>query len=266
MKGLLNLQKEFQNYVFKRGERMEREVVGTRRASAKTRLGIYSGAYRLRLLEALDTDYPALRALAGDDEFEKLGYDYIESHPSPYYNMRWYGGELAEFLKITPPYNKHPALSEMAAFEWIMALAFDAPDDPVVTVEDMAKIPAVAWPALVFAPHASLQRLNLEWNVPVFWKAVDKKDQHELPLKNEYPVAWVLWRRGLNTYFRSISVQEAWALDAMRSGNTFAEICSGLCEWIDELQVAQYAAGMLKSWIAEGMITKVSFTGQAPAK
>ncbi|HMK13812.1 MAG TPA: DNA-binding domain-containing protein [Burkholderiales bacterium] len=266
MKGLLNLQKEFQNYVFKRGERMEREVVGTRRASAKTRLGIYSGAYRLRLLEALDTDYPALRALAGDDEFEKLGYDYIESHPSPYYNMRWYGGELAEFLKITPPYNKHPALSEMAAFEWIMALAFDAPDDPVVTVEEMAKIPAVAWPALVFAPHASLQRLNLEWNVPVFWKAVDKKDQHELPLKNEYPVAWVLWRRGLNTYFRSISVQEAWALDAMRIGNTFAEICSGLCEWIDELQVAQYAAGMLKSWIAEGMITKVSFTGQAPAK
>ncbi|MFI4922423.1 MAG: DUF2063 domain-containing protein [Burkholderiales bacterium] len=257
MKGLLNLQKEFQNYVFKRGERMEREVVSTRRAGAKTRLGVYSRAYRLRLLEALDTDYPALRALAGDDEFEKLGYGYIESHPSPYYNMRWYGDELAEFLKITPPYNTHPVLSEMAAFEWIMALAFDAPDDPVVTVEDMTKIPAVAWPALVFTPHASLQRLNLEWNVPVFWKAVDKKEQPEPPLKNEFPVGWVLWRRELNIYFRSMSVEEAWALDAMRSGNTFAEICSGLCEWIDELQVAQHAAGMLKSWIAEGMIKEV---------
>jgi len=261
MKGLLNLQKEFQNYVFKRGERMEREVVGTRRASARTRLGIYSSAYRLRLLEALDTDYPALRSLAGDEQFEKLGYAYIASHPSPYYNMRWYGGELAEFLKITPPYNKHPELSEMAAFEWLMALAFDAPNDPVVTVEDMTKIPADVWPALVFTPHASLQRLNLEWNVPVFWKAVDKKEQPEPPLKNVFPVGWVLWRRELNIYFRSMSVEEAWALDAMRSGKTFAKICSGLCEWIDELQVAQHAAGMLKSWIAEGMITKVPFTG-----
>ena len=257
MKALSNLQKEFQNYVFKRDRRMEREVVGTRRASAKTRLGIYSGAYRLRLLEALDTDYPALRALAGDDEFEKLGYAFIESHPSPYYNMRWYGGELAEFLKTTPPYNEHPVLNEMAAFEWIMALAFDAPDDPVVTVEDMAKIPGDAWPALVFTPHASLQRLNLEWNVPSFWKAVDKKEAPEPPLKNEFPIGWVLWRRELNIYFRSMSVEEAWAMDAMRSGNTFAEICGGLCEWIDELQVAQHAAGMLKGWIAEGMIKEV---------
>ncbi|HEY6281819.1 MAG TPA: DNA-binding domain-containing protein [Burkholderiales bacterium] len=257
MKVLSDLQKEFQDYVFKRDRHMEREVVGTRRASSKTRLGIYSSAYRLRLLEALDTDYPALRALAGDEHFEKLGYAYIESHPSPYYNMRWYGGELAQFLKTTPPYNEHPVLSEMAAFEWIMALAFDAPNDPVVTVDDMAKVPAEAWPDLVFMPHASLQRLNLEWNVPVFWKAVDKKEQPELPLKNEFPVGWVLWRRELNIYFRSMSVEEAWATDAMRSGNTFAEICSGLCEWIDELQVAQHAAGLLKGWIAEGMIKEV---------
>jgi len=261
MKALSHLQKEFQNYVFKRGQRMEREVVGTRRASAKTRLGIYSSAYRLRLLEALDTDYPALRALAGDDEFEKLGYAYIESHPSPYYNMRWYGGELAEFLKNTPPYNKHPVLSEMAAFEWIMALAFDAPNDPAVTVDDMAKVPTEAWPGLVFTPHASVQRLNLEWNVPSFWRAVDKKEQPEPPQKNEFPLGWVLWRRDLNIYFRSVSVEEAWAIDAMRSGNSFAEICGGLCEWIDELQVAQHAAGLLKGWIAEGMITKISFTG-----
>lgn len=266
MKALSNLQKEFQNYVFKRDRRMEREVIGTRRASAKTRLGIYSGAYRLRLLEALDTDYPALRALAGDDEFEKLGYAYIESHPSPYYNLRWYGGELAEFLKSAPPYSKHPELSEMAAFEWIMALAFDAPDDPVVTVHEMTKIPGEVWPALVFRPHASLQRLNLEWNVPSFWKAVDKKEKPEPPQKNEFPVGWVLWRRELNIYFRSLSVEEAWAVDAMRGGDTFAEICSGLCEWIDELQVAQHAAAMLKGWIAEGMITKISLTGLAPAK
>ena len=113
MKALSDLQKEFLNYVYQRDKRMEREVVGTRRASAKTRLGIYSSAYRLRLLEALDTDYPGLRVLAGDDKFEKLGYAYIESHPSTYYNMRWYGGEMAEFLKTTPSYNEHPVLSEI---------------------------------------------------------------------------------------------------------------------------------------------------------
>jgi len=257
MKALSNLQREFQNYVFKGDRRMEREVAGTRRASAKTRLTIYSNAYRLRLMEALDTDYPGLRKLAGDDEFEKIGYAYIESHPSPYFNLRWYGGELAQFLKATAPYNEYPELSEMAAFEWLLAMAFDAANDPAVTAADVAKIPAKAWPAMALTPHASLQRLNLEWDVPQFWKAVDKKERPERPKKNEFALAWVLWRRELNIYFRSMSVAEAWAVDAMRSGKCFADICAGLCESIDELQVAQHAAGMLKSWVADGMITRI---------
>jgi len=266
MKALSDLQREFQNYVFKRDRSMERKVVGTRRASAKTRLNIYSNAYRLRLMEALDTDYPGLRKLTGDDEFDKIGYAYIESHPSPYYNLRWYGGDLAEFLKTARPYNEHPELSEMAAFEWSMALAFDAPNDPVITVEEITKIPADAWPAMAFTPHASLQRLNLEWNVPAFWKAVDKKERPEIPQKNESPLGWVLWRRELNIYFRSMNVAEAWAMDAMKSGNKFADICGGLCEWIDELQVAQEAAGMLKGWVTDGMIKQVIITEQSGFK
>lgn len=257
MKALRDLQKEFQNYVFRRTKQMEREVVSTHRASAKTRLGIYSSAYRLRLLEALDTDYPGLHALAGDAQFKKLGGAYIGSHPSPYFNLRWYGGELAEFLKTTPPYSRHPVLSEMAAFEWAQALAFDAPDEPVVQVDDMAKIPAHAWPNLVFKPHASLQRLNLEWNVPAFWKAVDRKEDLPQPKKNEYAVGWVLWRRQLQIFYRSLNVDEAWAIDALRDGHNFAEICGGLCEWLGELQVAPHAAGLLKTWISEGMIKEV---------
>lgn len=257
MKALSDLQKEFQNYVFQHDKRMECEIVGTKRASAKTRLGIYSSAYRLRLLEALDTDYPGLRALAGDDEFEKLGYAYIESHPSTYFNMRWYGGEMSEFLKNTSPYDRHPVLSEMAAFEWAQALAFDAPNEPVLTIEDMNAVPGDAWPELVFKPHASVQRLNLEWNVPAFWKAVEKKDDPQPPQKNQYPIGWVLWRKNLQSYYRSLGVDEAWAIDAVHEGRNFAEICGGLCEWIDELQVARHAAGLLKTWIAEGMIKEV---------
>ncbi|MGH8752153.1 MAG: DNA-binding domain-containing protein [Burkholderiales bacterium] len=257
MKALADLQQEFQNYVFQRDKKMEREVVGTRRASAKIRLGIYSSAYRLRLLEALDTDYPGLRALAGDEQFEKLGYAYIDSHPSLYFNLRWYGGGLAQFLKTTPPYSQHPVLSEMAVFEWAQASAFDAPNDPVVSVDDMGKISPAAWPELIFKPHASVQRLNLEWNVPAFWKAVEKEEDPPQPLANEYPMGWAVWRKDLHSYYRSLAVDEAWALDAMMEGRNFAEICSGLCEWIDELNVAQHAAGFLKTWISDGMIREV---------
>ena len=66
MSGLLQVQREFQDYLL-RGERaVGGRVVGTARVPAMTRLGIYAGAYRSRLAEALASNYPALAKLLGD--------------------------------------------------------------------------------------------------------------------------------------------------------------------------------------------------------
>jgi hypothetical protein len=52
-------------------------------------------------------------------------------------------------------------------------------------------------------------------------------------------------------------VDEAFALDAMMRGETFAAICEHLCEWIDPRNVPTHAAGLLRRWIEDGMIQKV---------
>jgi hypothetical protein len=73
----------------------------------------------------------------------------------------------------------------------------------------------------------------------------------------------VLWRRGLQHHWRSLAVDEAWALDAARRDVDFAGICEGLCEWIDASQVALRAAGMIKGWLNDGLIAGVA---PAPAR
>src|SRR5688572_873990 len=92
---LYELQKKFQDYVLSPQPGMEREIVSTPEADAKTRLEIYSDAYRLRLIEALATDYVAVKTLAGEEQFERLARAFIETHPSTYYNVRWFGESLA---------------------------------------------------------------------------------------------------------------------------------------------------------------------------
>ncbi|MBC7944211.1 MAG: putative DNA-binding domain-containing protein [Burkholderiales bacterium] len=262
-KDLARLQQDFQNYVLAASTLdhagIEAEVVGTTKASAKSRLGIYSEAYRLRLIEALDTDYITLHTLVGDDTFEKLALAYVDAYPSKVYNMRWFGAQLPEFLKTTPPYSNYPAFGEMAAFEWALTLAFDADNAPVLRIEDIAAVPGDAWADMTFACHPSLQRLDLRWNVPAFWKAIGNEEEAQAPQQNEFPIAWMIWRRDLDSYFRSLPVDEAWALDAIRSGANFAEVCSGLCEWIDELQAAQHAAGLLKGWVSEQLISGLKY-------
>jgi hypothetical protein len=170
---LRRLQEDFQGYLLTLDVRMYPHVLGSAQVSVEERLAIYANAYRLRLLEALGTDYPGLHAILGDDEFDAMGRAYIAAHPSPYFSLRWFGDRMSDFLSITAPYSKYPVFSEMAAFEWAKSDAFDAADSEVAGIHDMAAIPPDAWPGLRFVPHPSLRRLDLRWNVPLAWKEID---------------------------------------------------------------------------------------------
>ncbi|MEK7206338.1 MAG: DNA-binding domain-containing protein [Pseudomonadota bacterium] len=257
MNTLHDLQSEFQSFLLHRREDICAQVVGTDKASAEQRLAIYYDAYRLRLLEALDSNYPVLHGWTGDEEFEKLGLAYLAAHPSTHFSIRYFGHELARFLAASEAYRDKPFLSEMAQFEWAMSEAFDALDSALVRLEDMAAMAPESWPGLRFKMQDSVHRLNLAWNVPVIWKAIDAEQAPEEPQRSEYPRSWLLWRQDLKTYFRSLSVDEAWALDAAANGGTFAMICEGLCEWIDAQHVAAHAAGLLKQWILDGLISGI---------
>src|SRR5271165_3681360 len=124
---LADLQQAFQAYVHEPA-RLAGIVDGVRsdvRVSAEQRLAIYERAYRLRLLEALHTDYPGLHALAGDDEFDAIGRAFIDVQPSRFYNLRWYGGDLPGFLRSAESFREYGVLAEMADFEWALSTAFD---------------------------------------------------------------------------------------------------------------------------------------------
>jgi len=47
-------------------------------------------------------------------------------------------------------------------------------------------------------------------------------------------------------------------MDALRDNRTFAEICTGVCEWVDEQHAATRVAGFIQTWIKEGLISGTS--------
>lgn len=318
MSPLHDLQDDFRAFLLRGDGQMLQRVSGTAKVGAPIRLAIYYDAYRLRLLEALDSNYPVLHAWIGDEEFDKLGLAYLEAHPSTHFSIRYFGHRLAEYLATAEEYRDKPYLQEMTSLEWAMSETFDAVDSPLVRLDDMATIPPDAWPEMRLRFHASLHRLDLSWNVPIIWKAVNhhiaseknatscrgetsatpspqRGGETELPRMsgghsyrrtgardfvcpggNEgegkalpeipapaagaYPQPWLIWRQDLKTFYRSLSVDEAWALDAASKGESFAALCEGLCEWIDAQNVALHAAGLLKQWITDGLISEIKLS------
>lgn len=257
MSALLKLERSFQDCVFAGNHDMAGQVVSTADASAEERVGIYVDAYRLRLLEILEDNYPGLRALVGDEEFDRLGRSYIDAHPSTHPSVRWFSRHLEEFLKTNEPYSAHPYLAEMAVFEWAQSMVFDAADGAQVAIEKLAALPPDQWPGLSFKLHPAVQMLSLAWNVPSFWQAVDQDEEPPELAATPEPVSWLLWRAELATHWRSLGVDEAWALAAAREGRNFAELCEGLCRWHEESSVPLTAASLLKRWLTDGLLTSL---------
>jgi hypothetical protein len=221
---------------------------------AARRLAIYRNAYQVRLIDALNDAYPIMHALLGDQEFMALGKAYVAAHPSVYRSIRWYGQELHDFLGIRAPYSETPILAEVAQLEWTLAEVFDAKDAEPLSRAALAAVDPAAWSALTFEFHPSLRRLDFKWNTAAVWKAMSADETPPRPQANEAPVEWLLWRQGLQNYFRSLTPIEAAALEAALRGRTFGDICGQLSAWLPEHEIAPAAATFLGNWADSGII------------
>lgn len=255
---LCNVQNNFQNYLLHGQIDIQPSIIGTEKVPVVTRLAIYRDAYQARLLESLASNYPALKTYLGFEEFQKIGCAYTNAHPSLYRSIRWFGNELTNYL--THYYdNQYPYLAELAEFEWKMTLAFDAADTDVVKLEQMAVIPADTWANMRFTPHPSLQRMNFFWNVSSIWQSIMAEEEPESPVRNSAPTPWILWRNDYINRFYALSDDESWAIDGMKRGLTFGELCEGLCSFVSEEEVGMRAATLLKNWIQSGLLSEIRF-------
>ncbi len=255
---LRQLQRHFQQHVLAGSNEIVTYVTDRQTASGEQGLTVYVEGYRARLTEALATDFFGLHALLGEKGFESMAHAYIAVHPSEHFSLRYLGSHLTEFFARTETYADRPFLREMAAFEWQLRSAFDAADADVCSVNDIEAIESPSWGHMRFDFHPSVKRLDLRWNVPAIWSAVESNRELPEPDAKDVPQPWLIWRQDLKTYFRSLAMDESVSLDALIAGQHFAQVCEQLCEWIEADSVATHAAHLLKRWVSDGLIASVS--------
>jgi len=257
MPALRELQRDLQRHLLGADDAIVEAIVDAPPLPTLERLGIYRNAYRVRLIEALDDTYPVLHAVLGDEVFAALGEEFVAAHPSVHRSIRWYGSEVAEFLRRQPPYAEQPIFAELALLEWTLAEVFDAADAQPKPRAALSAIDPSAWSELHFEFHPSLRRLDLKWNTTAVWQAMSHEETPPDPEYAEYPVSWLLWRQDLQNYFRSMPADEAAALESALRGENFGEICAALAEWLPEEEIPLRAAGLLGLWADSGIIVAI---------
>jgi hypothetical protein len=254
---LTRLQDDFQRRILGGDAAILGAVIGNAMADADERVGIYVHAYSARLVEALENEFLTLRFAAGDDTASEILHAYVAATPSTLRNVRWYGKDLAQFLRAAAPWRDTPAFAELAELDWAISVSFDAADEACIAEADIAVVPFERWGEMILRlPHHV--RLNTAaWNV---WQVRQARDR-ALPCPKlrrlEFPQTWIVSRQELEVHYRQLEADETAALEAVARGLPFEGMCDALCDWHPQAEVALRAAGLLKAWIGNGWISGV---------
>lgn len=252
---LADVQRHIQDYLLGKSQHALILTSDTPGFSRDERLDVYLQAYRLRLVDALRSDYPALAAQMDDVDFQEACEDYLQQHPSRHPSLRWLGQKLPDFLRRHAIWGQRADMVELADFEWAQAMAFDAADVPSLSVDALSSLLPERWLTLGLRFHPSLQQVVCTTNAPQVWHAHVHQRVDIAAEKLAEAQDWLIWREDLQIVYRPLSAAEAHALQAFLDRQSFADVCELLCNYFEPDAVPLHAARYLQQWLQDRLVT-----------
>ncbi|MFO1077384.1 MAG: DNA-binding domain-containing protein [Planctomycetota bacterium] len=184
-------------------------VAANPRLSPVDQLQIYNGGYLARLVEAMAVDYGGVRHVLGEDAFARLVGRYVTHHPSRHPNLNRLGAGFARFVRRQQRLPQRAFLADLAALEWAMCRAFDAPEFAPLPLARFEAVPAAAWPRATLTPNPSLQLVATRFPVNGFYQAW--KDEGAPRVPRPAPSWTAVFRRDQRVWRQMLS-RDAFAI------------------------------------------------------
>lgn len=210
------------------------------RLTSFERLEIYNRQYWWRLLSSMNEDFPGLRAILGDRQFEAMSKTYLCECPSRSFTLRNLGRQLESWLLKRSHWiqGKELLALDMVRLEWADIEAFDGQARSALRVQDLS---GVAGPNLQLSLQPYVQLLQLHYPVDDLllevkdgdnestdfasnaFRARKKRKKVQVVAKlKPAQIYLVVHRVDFSVYFRRISPEQFFLLSALRKGDRLA--------------------------------------------
>ncbi|HEY2386011.1 MAG TPA: DNA-binding domain-containing protein [Candidatus Binatia bacterium] len=224
-------------------------VQGTEALDPTARLDVYAQMYWMRIADALREDFPRLATIVGEHAFHDLVRAYLGVAPSRHPSLSHAGARFGDFLA---PRSDVPAFAaDLARLEWARARVFTAADADVLTLDALRTVPPEAWPALRLRAIPASALLDLAWPAHQVWASEDEPPATDPAALRPLRTALRVWRDGTRVYQTPVAPAERAALELLRGGATFAEICTAVGGVRGEAAAAEETAALLLRWVAD---------------
>ena len=166
-------------------------------------LGVYINAYRFRLYNVTVEDYPVLKTVMGNNDFDHMLDDCVNHVHSTHFNIARYSALVPEFLSQHSTYTSFA--HEMARLESAIAQLHDTAETIALTPEHLAGLSPEALMERALYPRKALQLFAFDYPVNAYYKAVKEEENPALPAPQKSYVAVfrhddVVWRMDLQEH------------------------------------------------------------------
>lgn len=145
-----------------------RGLIDAETRPAGRRYNVYRNNITASLTEALETGFPAVAKLLGDENFKGVARLYLRAHPPRSPRMMHYGSDFADFLESLEPLQRFPYLGDVARLEFLLRESYHAADHDPIPAESLAIEPA-ALMEMRFNLAPSTRLLSSPWPVHGLW-------------------------------------------------------------------------------------------------
>lgn len=214
----------------------------------RERIQIYRGMYLLRMVEALEIDFPAVAEFLGEESFKSEVTRYVQECPSQSYTLDHLGRRFATYLKDVNCAGKGHFLSDLARLEWSLCLVAIAHDSPTLVMTDLSEIPPDQFAQLQLKPIPALELLSFEHNTNTAYKAwTADQEWPDIEVKTTHIVSW---RNNLQVWRMDLSQAAHSFLSHLIQGRLLGEALDFTIEsyGVDE----DKAFGWFHNWVSEG--------------
>lgn len=135
------------------------------------RLQIYRNNTFISLREALETAFPVVRRLVGDDFFRGAARAFVRAHPPAVPCLSEYGAGFAGFLAGFPPASTLAYLPDVARLEWALNEAHCAADAAPLDPQAIAAVPDADRASLRFTLHPAGRLVESRFPIDRIWAA-----------------------------------------------------------------------------------------------
>jgi hypothetical protein len=234
---------------------VEKVILPSHTLEPLQRLEIYRDMYGVRMVEALDADFPALAAFLGHHKFEALVNAYVQRYPSMSYTLNRLGDHFPGFIANDAKITRRVFLSDLAKLELAMTDVFDEAESPSLEAGALANVAPEKLGSARLRTIAALRLVAASYPVDEFF--ADYRNERDLVAPRKRATWLAVHRRDYSVYRMPLERGAFAMLRSLQEGSTIGDAIDAVIDATDSVPQRDDLFGWFRDWTAAGLFTSL---------